>query len=133
MGKNVMDLLHLTEKLKITDRCIFTGFKENAVNYFRHLDFFLMPSRSEGFGLALIEAAQQKIPIICSNLKVFTELFNTEEVTFFELDNLTSLSDAFKISLENGKKKADLAYTRYLNHYTASRMAMQYYDLYKSA
>jgi glycosyltransferase involved in cell wall biosynthesis len=132
-GKERPDLLRLTKKLKITDRCLFTGFKENAVSYFSYFDFFIMPSRSEGFGLALIEAAQQMIPIICSNLKVFNELFNTEEVTFFELDNLTSLSDALQISLENGKEKADLAYKRYLNHYTASRMAMQYYDLYKSA
>ncbi len=132
-GKELPDLLRLAEKLKISDRCLFTGFMENAVNYFGHFDFFIMPSRSEGFGLALVEAAQQMIPIICSNLKVFNELFNTEEVTFFELDDLTSLSDALQISLENGKKKAELAYTRYLNHYTASRMAMQYFDLYKSA
>jgi hypothetical protein len=64
---------------------------------------------------------------------VFTELFNTEEVTFFELDNLTSLSEALQISFKNGKMKADLAYTRYLKNYTASDMAKQYYDLYKSA
>ena len=91
-----------------------------------------MPSKSEGFGLALIEAVQQKVPVICSDIEVFKELFNSAEVSYFKLEDLTSLSEALKIAIETGSVKADLAYVRYLNNYTASLMAGEYYKLYKN-
>jgi glycosyltransferase involved in cell wall biosynthesis len=132
-GKELTNLKNCAEKLKITDRCLFCGFKSNAVIYFRYFDFFLMPSRSEGFGLALIEAVQQKVPAICSDLEVFKELFNEDELTFFKLEDLTSLSKAIKTVTETGHNKAELAYIKYRNHYTSSIMAKNYYELYKSA
>lgn len=132
-GKEFSKLLQVAKNLKIADRCLFCGFKSNAVYYFRYFDFFLMPSRSEGFGLTLIEAVQQKVPVICSDLEVFKELFNEDELTFFKLEDLASLAKAIITATETGNKKADLAYKRYLNIYTARLMAKRYYDLYKSA
>jgi glycosyltransferase involved in cell wall biosynthesis len=132
-GKELANLIHLSEKLKISDRCMFCGFRSNVSIYIKYFDFFIMPSRSEGFGLALIEAVQQKVPVICSAISVFKELFNDKEVTFFELGNLGSLTDAIKTVMITGHYKAGLAYTKYLNHYSSSIMAKNYYELYKSA
>jgi glycosyltransferase involved in cell wall biosynthesis len=132
-GKELVNLQRLAKKLKITDRCLFCGFRSNAVNYFRHFDFFIAPSRSEGFGLALIEAVQQKVPVICSDLVVFKELFNENEVTFFKLEDRNSLTQAMKTAMITGIKKADLAYPRYLNNYNDQIMAKRYYELYESA
>ncbi len=77
-----------------------------------------MPSRSEGFGLALIEAIQQKIPVICSDIEVFKELFSEKEITFFKLDDTISLKKALETALKIGKQKVELAYSRYINNYT---------------
>src|ERR1035437_2576518 len=132
-GKELPNLMQLSKKLKITDRCLFCGFRINAVNYLKHFDFYIMPSRSEGFGLALIEAVQQKIPVICSDIEVFEELLTNEEVTFFKPGDLTSLSEALKMADRTGIKKTDLAYTRYLNNYTDKLMAKRYFELYQSA
>jgi glycosyltransferase involved in cell wall biosynthesis len=131
-GKELARLIHLSEKLKINERCLFCGFRSNAVSYFRYFDLFIMPSRSEGFGLTLIEAVQQKVPVICSDIPVFKELFKSEEVTFFKLEDLTSLTEAIKLAIETGKRKVELAYSRYLNNYTALLMAKSYYELYRS-
>jgi glycosyltransferase involved in cell wall biosynthesis len=92
-----------------------------------------MPSRSEGFGLALVEAVQQKVPVVCSDLAVFSELFSSEEVTFFKLDNQYSLQEAVKEALINGSEKTGLAYSRYQNSYTDKIMAENYLKLYLSA
>jgi glycosyltransferase involved in cell wall biosynthesis len=132
-GKELPKLVKLSKKLNITDRCNFCGFQVNAVNYLKHFDFYIMPSRSEGFGLALIEAVQQKIPVICSDIQVFEELLTNEEVTFFKPGDLTSLSEALKMADRTGIKKTDLAYTRYLNNYTDKLMAKHYFELYQSA
>jgi glycosyltransferase involved in cell wall biosynthesis len=92
-----------------------------------------MPSHSEGFGLALIEAVQQRIPVICSDIDVFRELFTGDEVTFFKSGNHTDLSSALRIASETGKTKTERAHARYENNYTASSMARNYSELYKSA
>ena len=131
-GKELGNLMHLAGKLKISDRCLFCGFRSYASVYIRYFDFFIMPSRSEGFGLALIEAIQQKIPVICSDIAVFEELYHEDEVVFFKSGDKGSLSAALKIAIETGQKKVEKAYASYLNNYTAEAMAKKYYELYKS-
>jgi len=131
-GKELANLQHLAEKLKISERCLFCGFRSYAVNYFRYFDFFIVPSISEGFGLVLIEAVQQKIPVICSDIKVFQELFNSYEVTFFNLKDCNSLDNALKLATKTGNNKVEFAYTRFMNNYIDQFMARKYYELYKS-
>lgn len=132
-GKELHDLKRLAKKLEITNRCLFCGIRSNAVNYFKYFDLFILPSRSEGFGLALIEAVQQKVPVICSDLMVFKELFNSDEITFFKLEDIISLTESLHLLEKTRKMKVDLAYTRYLNNYTDRLMAKLYCELYKSA
>jgi glycosyltransferase involved in cell wall biosynthesis len=131
-GKELGNLKALATKLGIHDRCFFCGFRSNAANYIKHFDFFIMPSRSEGFGLALIEAVQQKVPVICSDIAVFRELFTIEEVTFFELENISSLAEALEEACETGSSKVIPAFNRYQNNYTGKLMADNYLRLYHS-
>jgi L-malate glycosyltransferase len=132
-GKELKNLKMMAEKLSIADRCFFCGFRSNAVNYFRYFDLFIVPSRSEGFGLALIEAVQQKVPVICSDISVFKELFNDDEVTFFKLDDRGSLLAAFRTAQDIGTSKINLAYSRYQSEYTAHLTAEKHLNLYISA
>jgi L-malate glycosyltransferase len=132
-GRELNNLKELSKKLQITDRCMFCGFRTNAVIYFRLFDYFIMASRSEGFGLSLIEAVQQKVPVICSDLDVFKELFTGDEVTFFKTGDLASMTTALECGNGNGKIKSERAYRRYFRNYTASLMAKNYSDLYRTA
>lgn len=131
-GKELNNLQSLAKKLKVSDRCFFCGFRGKAVNYFTHFDFLIVPSRSEGFGLVLTEAVQQKVPVICSDIPVFKELFNEEEVSFFKLEDIDSLASAFRKASESDSKKASIAYIKYQNNYTAGQMAKHYLALYKN-
>lgn len=47
-------------------------------------DFLLAPSKIEGFGMPLIEAAAMKTPIICSDIKIFKEI-GKNDVFYFNL------------------------------------------------
>jgi len=132
-GKELDNLKRQAKRLDISDRCLFCGFRSNAEKYFRYFDFFVVPSRSEGFCLTLVEAVQQKVPVICSDIDVFRELFYSDEVAFFNLDDMNSLSEALKLATDFGNKKVELAHSRYLNNYTDQLMAERYYELYMSA
>lgn len=131
-GKEFTNLKNLAEELKISDRCDFCGYRSNAVSYIRYFDCFIMPSRSEGFGLTLIEAVQQKVPVVCSDIGVFKELFTKDEVTFFRLENIGSLSNALKEAIKNGTEKVQSAFARYQLNYTNKIMANSYLELYQS-
>jgi L-malate glycosyltransferase len=133
VGKELSGLKKLACKLNVENRIVFCGFRSNAVNYFRYFDLVIVPSRSEGFGLALVEAIQQKIPVICSDITVFKELFSEDEVTFFKSDDVSSLDRAVRYAIELGNEKVEKAYTRYLGNYTDKIMAIHYFELYKSA
>jgi L-malate glycosyltransferase len=131
-GKELPGLMNYAKKMKFSDRCLFCGFRNNAVNLFKSFDLFVMPSRSEGFGISLIEAVQQKIPVVCSDIEVFKELFNSEEVTFFKLNDKEHLRSSLRSAIETGKSKVDYANSRYKNEYTSLIMAEKYFKLYLS-
>lgn len=50
------------------EKIIMPGFIDNIYEYYKAMDIFLLPSRSEGFSLALLEAAASGLPIIASNI-----------------------------------------------------------------
>jgi glycosyltransferase involved in cell wall biosynthesis len=132
-GSELHALTQQAKCLNVSDRCLFCGLQENAVRYFRYFDLFIMPSRSEGFGLALIEAVQQRIPVVCSDLKVFKEILSDSEAYFFKTDDMDSLIVAVNNAVnDKSGRKSEKAYSRYINNYTAGLMAKKYYDLYKS-
>ena len=63
-----------------------------------------MPSYSEGFPLAMLEAASMQKAIVCSDIPVFREIFSEQEIVTFELDNTNSLRDAL-ITARREKEK----------------------------
>lgn len=94
------------------DRIIMPGFIDNIYEYYKAMDIFLLPSRSEGFSLALLEAAASGLPIIASDIPGNDEfiehgknglLFNIskpEELTqcILQLANDSKLAEEFGIS-----------------------------------
>ncbi|WP_162426913.1 glycosyltransferase family 4 protein [Pontibacter pudoricolor] len=81
-GQVRVKLEQLAKQLQVSERCMFLGYKKGADNYYRYFDVYAMPSRSEGFPLALIEAAAFGLPTICSDLPAFKEIFSERDVAF---------------------------------------------------
>ena len=57
----------LSKKLGITDKVIFLGNSNEIDRILCFSDLFLLPSKSESFGLAALEAMINKVPVISSN------------------------------------------------------------------
>jgi glycosyltransferase involved in cell wall biosynthesis len=54
-------------------------------DFYRLADALLFPSREEGFGIPIIEAAFSSIPVFCADIPVLREL-GGEDVSYFDLD-----------------------------------------------
>jgi glycosyltransferase involved in cell wall biosynthesis len=129
-GEKMNELKTLASTLAVDNRCFFLGYKKNPIRYLSYFDLFIMPSRSEGFGLSTIEAASQKLPIVCSDLPVYAEIFSEADVCRFELENISSLNQAIDTALSHKEKLAINAYTRYRENFTSGIMADNYLKLY---
>jgi glycosyltransferase involved in cell wall biosynthesis len=131
-GKRRSKLEKLTRRLSVSERCLYTGFRSNAISCFHLFDIFIIPSRSEGFCLTLIEAAQQGVPVVCSDIEVFRELMSEDEVTFFKSGDCNAMAEAIKIAMQTSDNKVRKAFERYRKDYTGRLMSERYRDLYWS-
>jgi glycosyltransferase involved in cell wall biosynthesis len=119
-------------ELNVNDRCLFFGHQNKAHRFFQYIDIYMMTSFSEGFPLALIEAAQYKKPTVCSNIPIFKEFFSNEEVVFFELNNRSDLINAIKTAYKERRVLSQTIYRKYCDNYTYEKMGESYFRLFKN-
>jgi len=131
-GEYLNELQQLADQLNVTDRCLFLGYRKNATAYLKLFDIFSQSSYSESISIALLEAAAAKKAIICSDIPVNRDVFSDDEVAFFILDNIKSLTSAIKNLSHNKYKYENKVFERYQQEYTSEKMVERYYELYKS-
>ena len=73
-GRRKTELLAHAAHHGLQDRVLLKGFVPKAQNYLKAFDLFLFPSRSEAFGLALLEAMVARVPVIVSSVGGICEL-----------------------------------------------------------
>lgn len=128
-GEDRKNLESLAQTMNVSERCIFMGYKANSVDYLPFFDIFVMCTRSEGFPLALIEAASQGLPTVLSDIPILKSIIDDKKVTFYKLDDIKSLVNAIKEATSN--KKGDVLKEYYLNNLTAQAMAKRYLSMYQ--
>ena len=104
------------------DKIIMPGYVDNIWEYYKAMDIFLLPSRSEGFSLALLEAAAAKLPIIATNIPGTNEfIINGENGILFEPGKPEELLNGIiKLTGDKllAKKLAKNAHEKVLNNFT---------------
>jgi glycosyltransferase involved in cell wall biosynthesis len=130
-GKSFNILKKMSLELGVDNRVYFAGFLNNGMQYLSYFDFFFMGSRSEGFGLSLVEAAYYKVPIICSRINTFTELFLENEVSFFDVDDNDSLENAIRKIEKPNRDKLEKLHNKVLETYSICRMSNDYLSFYR--
>lgn len=78
-GNEMENLQSLAKKVSLENNIIFTGFTDTPSHFLSNADLFVLPSFSEGFGIAAVEAMMLKIPVLCSNVGGIPEFIIDEE------------------------------------------------------
>jgi glycosyltransferase involved in cell wall biosynthesis len=82
----------LAEKLDISNRVHFLGYRRDMSDLMKSVDLFVFPSRYEPFGLVLLEAMSSGIPVITAQTAGGAELVTPEcGFVLSNPDDLTSL------------------------------------------
>lgn len=129
-GRERNYLTQLIEELHLQSRVTITGFIAEPEKYLAKADLFVLPSLSEGFGIAVVEAMQIGLPCLCSNIGgipefVFEEetgwLFNPNDPTALvaKLNQIIAMpqSERNKVGL-NGQQLVKDSFTteKYITH-----------------
>jgi N-acetyl-alpha-D-glucosaminyl L-malate synthase BshA len=64
----------LARKLNLCDRVVFLGKLRDTAHVLQISDVFLLPSETESFGLAALEAMAESVPVISSNTGGISEV-----------------------------------------------------------
>jgi glycosyltransferase involved in cell wall biosynthesis len=84
-------------------KSINTGNDQDLANLITNATAVVIPSLYEGFGLPVLEAHAQGIPVILSNTGALVELSNSSD-KIFELGDLKSLVDSLKYFADSRKE-----------------------------
>lgn len=123
------------EQLGVKQYTVFAGKKDNIADYLAVADVFLLPSETESFGLAALEAQACEVPVIASRVggvpEVITDnetgyLSNVADVEKMSKDALRLLEDE-KLRESFGKAGRESAVTRY----SATEIIPQYIKFYE--
>ncbi|MEC9881406.1 glycosyltransferase family 1 protein [Escherichia marmotae] len=79
---------------KSDDDIIYPGIlsDEKIIGLYRNAKAFVFPSKYEGFGLPILEALDNKCPVIASDIPAFRE-FSNSNITYFKLGDKATLVD----------------------------------------
>ncbi len=78
-GRERENLEKLAGVLNISNKVTFVGFVKEPSQYLCSADLYILPSFSEGFGIAAVEAMFLQIPVLCSNVGGIPEFINDGE------------------------------------------------------
>ena len=78
-GEGRIALLELIERLGLDHHVSLLGQKKDADKYLHHWDVFILPSIAETFGIVLLEAMKEGVPIVASKVGGVTDIITNNK------------------------------------------------------
>ena len=128
-GKEKETFAAMMHKYGLERRVCFAGRRQEAYRYLPFYGISALPSRSEGFPLALLEAAAYSSKVVSSRLPVIEECFSDREIIKFDMSSENDLAKAIiKAMADNGL--GERLKTRFYTDYSPTRFAHRYLSIY---
>lgn len=133
-GSERQNLENFVTKNGLSDRVKFLGHLKDINTFYSVIDVNVLPSISEGFGLALIEGAKYKLSTIATRTGGIPEIIIENETgRMFEVGNYQELAKLLLDEIQNpleGKKRGEKFYEDCLAKFSDDRMAIKHIEAY---
>lgn len=128
------ELRSLAERLNVAGRIRWLGYRTDVSELLAQADVFCFPSRWEGLGLALLEAAAAGVPVVASGLPVFREVLGDGEATYVPAGDVPALAHALGDILRDpypAVQRAQAASVRIRAEFSIEKMVGEYAKMYR--
>lgn len=135
-GPDRFECERLVRELNLSENVKFLGKQDGLVEILSSSDLFLIPSQSESFGLAALEAMACGLPVISSSVGGLPELVKHNECGFIsEIGDIDRMA-RYSLDLLTNDKKYELfshnARSRAINKFDKSIIVPMYEEHYKN-
>ena len=135
-GPDRFECERLARELNLGDSVKFLGKQDGLVEILSSSDLFLIPSQSESFGLAALEAMACGLPVISSSVGGLPELVKHNECGFIsEIGDIERMAK-YSLDLLTNEKKYEVfsqnARSRAINKFDKSIIVPMYEEHYKN-
>ncbi|MCD6412696.1 MAG: glycosyltransferase family 4 protein, partial [Elusimicrobia bacterium] len=127
-------LERLSEKLKIKDRVIFTGFRKDARNFLKIFDLFVLTSKWEALGTSILDAMATGVAVVATNVGGISEMIE-DGINGFLVPprNPRKMSEKIRALVKDTalRKKFSKNGRRKVMEFTVEKMVSKTYEAYK--
>ncbi len=102
------ELKRHVKMLDMDNNVMFEPWRQDIVSYFKTANLFLLTSRFEGYGLALIEAALSGCPIVTSHVGIAEELRAGIEAEICPVKDLACFTLSILGLIENNERRENM-------------------------
>lgn len=125
------------KSLRLDDKVVFTGSVENQdlPRYLKVSDVFVRPSRSEGLGIAFLEAMAADVPIIATKVGGIPDFLEDRKTGLYCSSEPEDIAFKIRIILENDKLREEIiknARALVTERYNWNIIAERFSNLYNS-
>jgi glycosyltransferase involved in cell wall biosynthesis len=125
----------LARETGVAERVEFAGWSEEARRYLPGFDVFVLPSRQEGFPLAVVEAMLAGVPVVAADVGSVSEAVVEAETGFLVArDDPAALADRLRHLISDPQLAQKLGRSgreRAQANFTAEAMARSFEQLYR--
>ena len=124
----------LAMALNLGDKVCFAGWQDDIRSFLLQGDLFVLPSRYEPFGIAVLEAMACGLPIIATKCHGPVEILDNDSAWLCDADEdaLTGALESAISDPDGRQRRAQAAWTSFRERYAAGTVVPQFEDLYES-
>ena len=127
-------LMDLAAALNLGNKVIFAGWQDDVRGFLLQGDLFVLPSRYEPFGIAVLEAMACGIPIIATKCHGPVEILDNDSAWLCNADE-DALTGALNTAIsdpDGRQRRAQAAWTLFRERYAADKVVPRFESLYES-
>lgn len=134
-GEEENNLQRLVNELNMTQDITFVGWVEDKESFFNSIDIFCLPSLHEPFGIILLEAMHNSVPIIATMGEGPSEILDKQYGLMCEKMSAKEMASQISKFLDSpniAEEMASSAYLRVKQRYDISAVGKKLYNFIKS-
>ena len=132
-GPLLESLQKLAKEFEISDKIVWTGRVDDVYRYYRQMDIFVLASKTEGFGLVLLEAMQCGIPVIGADNSAIPEVIGEAGLLFNPGDSRDLANKLTALSNPIERSRLSIAGQKRIAQFAPKIMEMKIRKIYREA